>query len=177
MPEYRIVTPEERRMRRSEIRMIVDETYSKWCEVRRVLDHYILTHAFWNRQAGGYGYATRLAREHRRRILLVFSGINWCPSCIELYANVLQTDEFENWAVERELILINIDYDVANYTEADIDLFEEYDIDINLNPSGHYGLPEVILLDPDLNILGRMGAFPETAADFIEQFDAIMDSA
>lgn len=174
MPEFVYVSPEMKRMSVQDIRLKVDETYSKWAKLKRFLDDYVLTHIYWYRQAPGYRAGTRFAADHDRRILLSFSGITWCAPCMMLEA-VFRDDLFEAWALEEELVLINVDYDPDTFTAEDLALFSEFNIQTNLTPEGHYGLPMVFGLAPDGSVLGGVEGYPEGGViEWIELFETAL---
>lgn len=148
------------------------ETYCEDHEkFRKLLDYYYLSHIHWFRQAYGYTKGKQFAEDHNRKILLSFSGKTWCGPCIML-EGVFQSDLFKAWALEEELVLINVDYDPVTFTDEDLALFVEYDVQINLNDGGHYGLPMVFGLASDGTILGGVEGYPDGGTDeWIELFE------
>jgi len=50
--------------------------------------------------------ALEAARESGRPVLTVFTGSDWCPHCVTLEKNVLESAEFRAWAEERVVLLM-----------------------------------------------------------------------
>jgi thioredoxin-related protein len=56
-----------------------------------------------------YGKALAKAKAQNKRVLLDFTGSDWCPLCIALRQQVFATAAFQAYA-EKNLILVQIDY-------------------------------------------------------------------
>jgi len=53
-----------------------------------------------------YDDAMREARDLGRPVLTIFTGSDWCPHCVTLEKNVLDTDTFLAWAQDRVVLLM-----------------------------------------------------------------------
>ena len=56
-----------------------------------------------------YGNALAKAKAQNKRVLLDFTGSDWCPQCMALRQQVFSTAAFQAYA-EKNLILVQIDY-------------------------------------------------------------------
>jgi len=99
--------------------------------------------------------AAQIAKEENKLIFMNFSGSDWCRSCMVLKQSILNTAEFKSFANDK-LVLLDVDFprkkknrlskDQTRYNE---DLAEKY------NKEGQF--PNIIILDPDLNIVAKTG--------------------
>jgi thioredoxin-related protein len=92
-----------------------------------------------------YASALQMAKAQNKRVLLEFTGSDWCPPCIALRKNVFSTPAFQAYA-EKNLILVEIDYpqrkkQSAELTDQNERLGKDYGIE-------EKGFPTIILLDP-----------------------------
>jgi thioredoxin-related protein len=61
-----------------------------------------------------YQAALRLAKESKRPIMTLFTGSDWCPSCILLEKEIINTKEFKAWAA-KHFVLLKIDFPNNGY--------------------------------------------------------------
>jgi protein disulfide-isomerase len=112
-----------------------------------------------------YGKALEMARSQNRRVLLDFTGSDWCGPCIELRKRVFSRPEFRAYA-EKNLILVEIDYpqrkkQSAELKEQNEKLSQQYGID-------EKGFPTVILLDPEGKVVREFTGYDgDTTATLI----------
>jgi protein disulfide-isomerase len=112
-----------------------------------------------------YAKALQMAKAQNKRVLLDFTGSDWCGPCIELRKRVFSQPEFRKYA-EKNLILIEVDYPQRKKQSAELKkqnekLGGQYGID-------EKGFPTVVLLDPSGKILREFTGYGgESAAAFI----------
>jgi len=53
--------------------------------------------------------AQTLAKTEKKAVLVVFTGSDWCPPCMKLKAEVLDSAEFQKYAKEK-LVLVELDF-------------------------------------------------------------------
>ena len=108
-----------------------------------------------------------LAKEKNRKILLVFTGSDWCAPCIRFEKKVLNDPTFIHF-VDSSLILINVDFPqskkLSEQTTKENDQLAD-----KFNPSGSF--PLIILLRPDQEVLAYLNYRNENADQFIIMLD------
>jgi thioredoxin-related protein len=116
-----------------------------------------------------YGNALAKAKAQNKRVLLDFTGSDWCPLCIALRQQVFSTAAFQAYA-ERNLILVEIDYPKRKIQPAALKFQNEtlasnYAID-------EKGLPTLVLLNPAGKVLREFSGYDgEGAAQIIAWLD------
>ncbi|MCI4443358.1 MAG: thioredoxin family protein [Lentimicrobium sp.] len=110
--------------------------------------------------------AKKEATEQNKKILLVFSGSDWCAPCIKLDKNVWQSEAFKNES-QKSWILIKADFpkkkaDLLSpeLTSNNEKLAEKY------NKEGNF--PLVVLLDKNGKVVGEKGYANISAEDYIQ---------
>lgn len=112
-----------------------------------------------------YAKALETAKSKNKRVLLDFTGSDWCGPCIQLRKTVFSRPEFRAYA-DKNLILVEIDYPQRKKQSAELKqqnekLSKQYGID-------EKGFPTVVLLDPDGKVLREMTGYDgETTASVI----------
>lgn len=92
-----------------------------------------------------YARALETAKAQNKRVLLDFTGSDWCGPCIELKKHVFSRPEFSSYA-DKNLILVEVDYPQQKKQSAELmtqndKLGKQYGIDKK-------GFPTIVLLDP-----------------------------
>jgi thioredoxin-related protein len=110
--------------------------------------------------------AKKEATEQNKKILLVFSGSDWCAPCIKLDKNVWQSEAFKKES-QKSWILIKVDFPKkkANLLSAELTVNNEK-LAEKYNQEGHF--PLVILLDKNGNVVGEKGYSNISAEDYIQ---------
>ena len=104
-----------------------------------------------------YDAAFKTAREKSHPVLLLFTGSDWCPLCMELKRKVLSTPEFKKFAAEK-FVLLYVDFPAHTKLPAELEkrnrrLLEKTEIE---------GFPTTFILAPDGKEIGRIvGYDPE----------------
>lgn len=112
-----------------------------------------------------YGKALEKAKSENKKVLLDFTGSDWCGPCIELRKRVFSLPAFRSYA-DKNLILVEIDYPQRKKQSAELKsqnekLGKQYGID-------EKGFPTVMLLDPAGKVLREFTGYDgESAGDFI----------
>lgn len=106
-----------------------------------------------------------IAKENNRKIILVFSGSDWCGPCIKLKNKIWDSDEFTSYAKDN-LVLLEADFPrkknnqlTKKQQEKNNQLAEEY------NQSGFF--PFVVVLDSSAKVLGTTGYKKVTPEEYI----------
>lgn len=99
-----------------------------------------------------YAAALRTAKEQQKRVLVNFTGSDWCVYCKRLQAEVFSRAEFVAWAKEH-VVLVELDFPrnkklPAELTEQNEKLQEQFSVE---------GFPTVVFVDADGKELTRTG--------------------
>src|SRR5437867_535194 len=91
-----------------------------------------------------YANALQTAKSQNKRVLLDFTGSDWCGPCIELRKQVFSRPDFRAYA-DKNLVLVEIDYPQRKKQSPELKkqndkLSKQYGIDVK-------GYPTVVLLD------------------------------
>src|SRR3954462_6684235 len=112
-----------------------------------------------------YAKALAKAKAENKRVLLDFTGSDWCGPCIQLNKTVFSTKEFRAFA-DKNLIFVEVDYPKAKKQSAELvqqneKLAKEYGIE-------EKGYPTLVLLDPSGRKIRELNGYSgETTEDFI----------
>lgn len=109
------------------------------------------------------------AKKENKAILINFTGSDWCPPCIMLKQQVLDTPEFKAFA-DKQLILQVADFprrieQPEALKEHNMQLAQKY---------GIVGFPTLIILNSDGKQIGQMGFTPGGPEAFISQLEKII---
>ena len=112
-----------------------------------------------------YDKALATAKAENKRVLINFTGSDWCRPCINMQERVFSQDEFLDYA-ERNLILLEIDYPARKVLPDELrkqnqKLKSQFKL---------FGFPTLALLDSSGNVLGTStGYYNETVAGIIKR--------
>ena len=113
----------------------------------------------------GYGKALAKAKAEHKKVLLDFTGSDWCPPCIALRKRVFSQPEFRAYA-DKNLVAVEIDYPRHKQQSANLKKQNE-------RLAGQYrivekGFPTVILLNPEGKMVREFTDYGgESVADVI----------
>jgi protein disulfide-isomerase len=111
--------------------------------------------------------ALNQARSENKRVLLDFTGSDWCPWCIKFDHEVLSTDKFAAYAKDK-LVLVLLDFprtkpESATLKQANEALAKQFGVE---------GYPTYVLLNDSGKELGRQVGYAEGGPDaFIAELD------
>jgi protein disulfide-isomerase len=112
-----------------------------------------------------YAKALETAKRENKRVLVDFTGSDWCGPCIQLNKRVFSRPEFIDYA-EKNLVLVEIDYpqrkkQSETLVKQNERLAQQYRIE-------EKGYPTLVLLDPAGKIVRELQGYDgETPADII----------
>lgn len=113
--------------------------------------------------------AMERAQKDQKKILLVFSGSDWCRPCIQLKEQILKQEDFEQFAKEH-LILLNIDFPRKKKNQPDSrQLKHNEQVAEVYNPSGLF--PQLLLLDAEGGIIKQLESTYTNAQDLIRELE------
>lgn len=115
-----------------------------------------------------YEAALKQAKAEDKRVLLDFTGSDWCGWCIKLKSEVFDTPAFSNYAKSR-LVLVELDFPRGKaQTPAVKKQNEELARKFNVR-----GFPTIIILDANGKLLGQTGYRPGGPENYIAELDKI----
>jgi protein disulfide-isomerase len=112
-----------------------------------------------------YAKALEMAKSQNKRVLLDFTGSDWCGPCIELKKRVFSRPEFRAYA-DKNLVLVEVDYPQRKkqspaLKQQNEKLSSQYGIE-------EKGFPTIVLLDPAGKIVREISGYDgESAASLI----------
>ena len=110
-----------------------------------------------------FNEAREISRSENKKILLNFSGSDWCGPCIQMKKEVFETEVFRNFAREN-LVLVRADFPrlKKNQLEKSLKLQNE-SLAAKYNPYGKF--PYTVLLDSDGKVIHEWDGFARQSAD------------
>jgi thioredoxin-related protein len=117
--------------------------------------------------AGGwsadYKASLATASKENKKVLLDFTGSDWCPSCIAIKKAIFDKPAFKEFA-DKNLVLVEVDFPVGKTLSPEVmkqtvELQEQYQVQ---------GFPTLILLDPQGKVIKQqIGFIPGGPKGFI----------
>jgi len=116
-----------------------------------------------------YNKAVDQAKTDNKNLLLDFTGSDWCPWCIRMDKEVLNTREFKDYA-DKNLILVLVDFPQSKQLPQKVQ-----DQNSGLQQKfGAEGFPTFILLSKDGKVLGQQVGYLEGGPSaFIAKLDSM----
>jgi len=109
--------------------------------------------------------AFQQARQSGKKILVVFSGSDWCLPCIRLEKNILTDSVFRLFAREH---LVIVEADFPQRKKIPPPLRTQYEtLADRFDPEGAF--PKIVLLRADRSLVGVLSYTSQTPAAFIEE--------
>ena len=110
--------------------------------------------------------AKKVAQENNKNIVLVFAGSDWCAPCIKLEKQILDTEEFQEYA-KRHYVLLKADFPRKEKNQLPEALQNQNKtLAETYNKSG--GFPLVVVLDKNGKKLGETGYKKITPNAYLE---------
>ena len=110
--------------------------------------------------------AIQIANDKEQKVILVFSGSDWCAPCMKLEKEIWQSEFFKQYS-EKHFVLLRADFPrkkenklSKQQEEKNKILAEKYD------PQGFF--PFVVVLDKDKNVLGTTGNVKASPSEYVK---------
>jgi thiol-disulfide isomerase/thioredoxin len=116
-----------------------------------------------------YDTAVKQAVKEKKSLLVLFTGSDWCPGCIALYNNTLNTEKFIRFA-QKNLILVYMD-SPRNRFQGITERAMVKKLERKLEP-GPY-IPATVIVSNDGRILGRISGYRDVD-DYIKQIEGMI---
>ncbi len=118
--------------------------------------------------------AKEIAAKEKKKILLYFSGSDWCIPCMQLKKEVLGQESFKDLA-EKEFISVALDFpahrenllteDQQKYNEAKADIY---------NKDGSF--PLILIMDSNGSELGKIKGYSREGSEkYLNKLNSILD--
>ena len=115
-----------------------------------------------------YNQALLRASTESKRVLLDFTGSDWCGWCKRLHSEIFQTQQFRDYAGEN-LVLVELDFPRNKHQSREL---KEQNRKLQ-QKFGISGFPTLIILDSTGNKIGQMGYMRGGPVPFLTALDEI----
>ena len=114
--------------------------------------------------------ATEKSKENNQKLILVFSGSDWCIPCIKLEKEIWEEDSFKTYARDN-YVLLRADFPKRKKNTFSKDKQAHNDkLAEKFNPLGYF--PLVVVISPGGKVLGQLGYEKSTPKKYIELINA-----
>ena len=123
----------------------------------------LISPAFANGWGDDYKAALATAAKENKKVLLDFTGSDWCGWCIKLKKETFDQPAFKDYA-DKNLVLVEIDFPQGKSQSPEVKkqnnaLQEQYQVQ---------GFPTLVVLDPQVKVIKQQsGYIPGGPAGFI----------
>jgi len=116
--------------------------------------------------------ALQKAKAENKKIILVFSGSDWCIPCIKLEKYIWTSPEFQAHAKDH-YVMLRADFPRKKKNQLPPEQRKKNEeLAERFNPNGYF--PLVVVISPDGKVLGETGYDKDkTPADYIKYFDSL----
>ena len=115
--------------------------------------------------------AKQEATKENKKILLVFSGSDWCAPCMKLEKNIWQSEEFKKEAAEK-YVLVKADFPKKKANQLSSELTENNNkLAEKYNKDGNF--PLVVMLDKNGKVQGMTGFKNVSADNYIKLLNSL----
>jgi len=120
---------------------------------------------------GNFGEAQQAAAASHKKILVNFSGSDWCGPCIRLRKEILESATFEAYAAD-SLILVRADFPRNKKNQLPPEQVKQNEaLAAKYNPEGNF--PYTLLIDENGKVLRSWDGYPnESPEAFLAQVKA-----
>ena len=111
-----------------------------------------------------------LAKQTGKKIMLVFSGSDWCIPCIQFDKKILADSSFLRFASDN-LVVLEADFPQRKKIAAPLRI--QYDsLAAVYNPDGAF--PHVVLLSPEKKLMAHVPVRQQSPSDFISTIKQLL---
>ena len=114
--------------------------------------------------------ATQKSKKNNQKLILVFSGSDWCIPCIKLENEIWEEESFKAYALEN-YILLRADFPKRKKNALSKEKQTHNDkLAERFNAAGYF--PLVVVISPEEKVLGQLGYEKSTPEKYIELINA-----
>ncbi|NOY47700.1 MAG: thioredoxin family protein [Chlorobi bacterium] len=110
--------------------------------------------------------AERIAQNKNQKIVLVFSGSDWCAPCIKLEKEILESKEFKDFS-KSNFVMLRADFPRRKKNALPPKIQEENNSLAEMY-NNHGFFPLVVVLDKNGKVLGETGYKNTTPKEYIK---------
>lgn len=127
---------------------------------------FLLVLSFTFAQQKSFTNSLETAKSENKKVLLYFSGSDWCAPCVKFKKFIVNTPEFQTFASEN-LVMYNADFPRLSKNKLAKEVEKENEtLADKYNSKGLF--PLILLLDTEGNVVKKWEEFPkETVEEFI----------
>lgn len=127
---------------------------------------FLLVISFTFAQQKSFTNSIETAKTENKKVLLYFSGSDWCAPCVKFKKFIVNTPEFQTFATEN-LVIYNADFPRLSKNKLGKEVEKENEtLADKYNSKGLF--PLILLLDAEGNVVKKWEEFPkETVEEFI----------
>ena len=119
-----------------------------------------------------YNGGLEQAAAAKKPVFLLFTGSDWCPTCMELEKNILSSREFQDYAAAK-LISIKVDFprkrpQMPIQSQINEELSQKFAVE---------GFPTMFLLDSKGRILKNIEYTGQTPEEFVKELESATATA
>ena len=131
-----------------------------------VLFFFIGLNSFSQNWLNNFDEAKQVAQSKDQKIILVFSGSDWCAPCIKLEKEIWETEEFKAFS-KSNFVMLRADFPRRKKNVLSKDLQEQNNnLAEKYNKNGFF--PLVVILDENGKVLGETGYKKTTPKAYIK---------
>lgn len=114
--------------------------------------------------------AKEYANKYQANILLVFSGSDWCRPCMKFKKEILESEEFKNYA-DQNLAILYLDFPAKKKNRLSKELTQQNEkLADQFNQSGTF--PKIILTNQSLQNIKALEFTTQTPKIFIDEINS-----
>lgn len=115
--------------------------------------------------------AKKEAQYHNKKILVYFSGSDWCKPCIQMKKFILDTEEFTAYSKDN-FVLFQVDFPKLKKNRLDKALEKQNEeLASKYNKNGVF--PLVVIMDKNEKVLSTVEYRNQSTAEFIHQLERL----
>ena len=114
--------------------------------------------------------ATQKSKKNNQKLILVFSGSDWCIPCIKLEKEIWEAESFKAYALEN-YVLLRADFPKRKKNALSKEKQTHNDkLAERFNAAGYF--PLVVVISPEEKVLGQLGYEKSSPEKYIELINA-----
>ena len=130
----------------------------------------VFTSGFSQNWLTDFETAKQVAKEENKKIILVFSGSDWCAPCIKLENEIWKSEDFKSFSSEN-YVLLRADFPRRKKNVLSQQMQEHNNqLAAKYNKNGYF--PLVVVLDKQGKILGETGYIKTTPKNYINTIES-----